>query len=140
MPITSELPRLLSAAAVIGSYGALCVAIAWRERKRRVTHAGHGARHAPFATDAQPLTLVFASQTGFAEDIALSAAQQLRDAGVPADALSLGQLDEPRLSASSRLLFVVSTCGDGDAPDNAMAFVQRNMAGNASLTDRKSVV
>lgn len=133
MSITSELPRLLSAAAVIGGYGALCAAIAWREHKRRISHAGHGARHAPFTTDTQPLTLVFASQTGFAEDIALGAAQQLRDAGVPADALPLGELDETRLSASSRLLFVVSTCGDGDAPDNATAFIQRCMTGQTSL-------
>lgn len=133
MPITSELPRLLSAIAVIGSYGALCAVIAWREYKRRITHAGYGARHAPFAAGTQPLTLVFASQTGFAEDIALGAAQQLRDAGVPADALPLEQLDAARLSASSRLLFVASTCGDGDAPDNAMTFVQRSMTGQTSL-------
>ncbi|MGH8082555.1 MAG: sulfite reductase subunit alpha [Lysobacter sp.] len=77
--------------------------------------------------------VAFASQTGFAEQLARRSAQALRDAGLSADLAVLGSLDAARLAKYSRVLFVVSTTGEGDAPDSAAAFVRRVMGSSAAL-------
>jgi sulfite reductase (NADPH) flavoprotein alpha-component len=71
--------------------------------------------------------VAFASQTGFAEQLARRSWQALRDAGLRADLAVLGTLDAAQLSQYRRVLFVVSTTGEGDAPDSAAAFVRKAM-------------
>ncbi|WP_420995781.1 sulfite reductase subunit alpha [Cupriavidus sp. 30B13] len=89
----------------------------------------HRRLHARAALLAQPregATLVaYASQSGFAGQVALHTAQALQDAGVPAQCLSFDQLEAGRLAHCPQVLFVVSTTGEGDAPDSASGFARR---------------
>lgn len=80
------------------------------------------------------LLIVYASQTGFAEQIARQAAESLSDAGVAVQVQELNALEAGQLSNFQRALFVVSTTGEGDAPDGASLFASRAMAAPAALT------
>jgi sulfite reductase (NADPH) flavoprotein alpha-component len=71
--------------------------------------------------------VAYASQTGMAEQFARQTAQSLQQAGMDARLIDLGQLDADALAQARRVLFVVSTTGEGDAPDGAMRFVTRWM-------------
>ncbi|HJR74422.1 MAG TPA: assimilatory sulfite reductase (NADPH) flavoprotein subunit [Luteimonas sp.] len=73
---------------------------------------------------AQPLTIVYGSQTGNAQRVAESLAQRAQDAGLPvrllrADAYPLRELKQER-----HLYLVISTQGDGDPPDDARGLVE----------------
>jgi NADPH-dependent sulfite reductase flavoprotein alpha-component len=64
-------------------------------------------------------TVVWASQTGTAEEFAQTCIQRLSDAGITA---RLRGADEISLSdLAGTVLFVVSTTGDGEPPDNGIA-------------------
>ncbi|MEX1826238.1 flavodoxin domain-containing protein [Luteibacter sp. CQ10] len=73
------------------------------------------------AASATDILVVHASQTGFATELAERTAAMLRDGGKAAVARSIGELDAVPADAA-RLLFVVSTTGEGDAPDVASVF------------------
>lgn len=76
-----------------------------------------------------PATLIaYASQTGTAEQLAWQAATQLAEGGVAVEVLPLNQVDVVRLQASARALFIASTYGEGDPPDNAALFARRVLA------------
>src|SRR5690606_10846131 len=75
--------------------------------------------------DAAPVLVLYASQTGTAEALALRTASALRAAGQPAEARSLASLSPAGLGDYPRLLFVVATYGDGEAPDPARAFARK---------------
>ncbi|WP_024645576.1 PepSY domain-containing protein [Pseudomonas syringae] len=76
----------------------------------------------------------FASQSGFAEQLAWQTASQLQVAGVPAHVRRLGDLTEHDLSQSANALFIVSTFGDGEAPDSARGF-ERKLLGSPLVLD-----
>lgn len=96
----------------------------WRSRPRDASPAG---------ADAHATLVVWASQTGFARQLAERTAQNLREAGTPVRLLPLDKLDVATLAACERALFVVSTTGEGDPPDHALAFAHRTMTQAASL-------
>ncbi|NCT77408.1 sulfite reductase flavoprotein subunit alpha [Pseudomonas stutzeri] len=105
--------REVSAAVVIALYLALSLHC-WRGRQRpRVAVDGPAQ-----------LLVAYASQGGQAQGFAERSAAQLRDAGVQALLLPLNALD-PNDWPAPRVLFVVSTYGEGEAPDNAARFEQR---------------
>lgn len=74
-----------------------------------------------------PILVVHASQTGFAEYIAEQTESALETAGRPTRLVSLSDLDATDLARAEQALFLVSTTGDGDAPDAAMQFLRRTM-------------
>lgn len=74
---------------------------------------------------APPMLLVFASQSGYAERIALSATRLLQASGGLVKAVSMARLDMAQLADYQRVLFVVSTFGDGEPPDVARRFAQQ---------------
>lgn len=110
-------PRALAAAALLGGYLVMCGAI-WRAHRRRVDAAGRAAR----ALD-DGVVVAYASQTGHAEALARQSAQALEAAGVASRLVPLSALTEDTLRRVGRALFVVSTSGEGDAPDTARRFV-----------------
>ena len=118
--------RWIAAAITVSLYGALCAGVALRQRRKAADAA---ARARTFAGDAQarPLLIVHASQTGSAEQLAWQTAQALHGAALPLRVAALGTLTPDDLLAASSVLFIASTCGEGDAPDSAAAFVRRFM-------------
>jgi sulfite reductase (NADPH) flavoprotein alpha-component len=125
--------RLLGAAAVLLAYAALCGFIYRTQRSKR-EKSEHDAAALGAATEGvTPILVAFASQTGFAEQLAWQSARLLHTAGVPVHVLPLGQLTLDELARTERALFIVSTYGEGDAPDNGARFAQQVMAGDVSL-------
>jgi sulfite reductase (NADPH) flavoprotein alpha-component len=107
------------------------VASTWRARQAERARAEALADEA-----AQGATLVaYASQTGMAEDLARMTARALEDAGQKASLVSFAELDLAMLQASRRALFVVSTTGEGDAPDSAARVVRRMLGEAAGLPE-----
>jgi len=68
------------------------------------------------------LLMLWASQTGNAEEHAVAYAAQLRDQGVAVDLVDMDQFDTTTLPDAGTVLLVSSTFGDGDSPDNGEAF------------------
>jgi sulfite reductase (NADPH) flavoprotein alpha-component len=84
---------------------------------------------------AKDATLIaFASQTGFAHQLALQTAQSLQSAGYAVEVADLADIDIDDLANAERALFVVSTTGEGDAPDTAAKFVRNVLSTDARLT------
>ena len=102
--------------------GAAATTLARVEQEETTTHAQ------------AVLRVVFASQTGFAEQLARQTGQSLCDAGLAMRLDELGTLGVAELQATRRALFVVSTTGDGDPPDAAATFFERCMAQPADLS------
>ncbi|WP_169457947.1 sulfite reductase subunit alpha [Ottowia thiooxydans] len=91
------------------------------------------ARRLPTKEHAPSLLIGYASQSGFAALLAEDLARNLAAGGHPAHARSLHSLSALDISKADRMLFIVSTTGEGDAPDNAAAFVSRVMSGTLNL-------
>lgn len=128
-----NLANLPLAGLVLLAYAALCAAIVLRERRRR-RQAEHDAQALmPAAEGAAPVLVAYASQTGFAEELAWRSAKLLHTAGLPVRVLPLGELTFDELALTERALFIVSTYGEGDAPDNGARFAERTMASEAPL-------
>ena len=77
--------------------------------------------------------VVYASQTGFAGQLARQTMQSLQAAGVPARLHGLDTLTLDELRHAGRVLFVASTTGDGEPPDMALAFSRLAMKRPAQL-------
>ncbi|MBD9396379.1 PepSY domain-containing protein [Pseudomonas sp. PDM11] len=88
--------------------------------RRRKKRAALAARQALAGGEGGESWLVgFASQSGFAEQLAWQTARQLQAAGMAVEVQPLARIDAARLSATPRALLVLSTFGDGEAPDSA---------------------
>lgn len=77
--------------------------------------------------------VAFASQSGFAEQLAWQSAGQLQAAGHQVAVQPLGQLTAQHIGQARKALFVLSTFGDGQAPDNARAFERGLLSKKLSL-------
>ncbi|MEU9239692.1 bifunctional nitrate reductase/sulfite reductase flavoprotein subunit alpha [Streptomyces sp. NPDC048385] len=80
---------------------------------------------APVTTPASPtrqVVVLWASQTGNAEDFAATAAERLAAGGHAASLVPMDQADPAALPTGADLLLITSTFGDGDAPDNGAGF------------------
>lgn len=104
-----------------------------RRRKKRQVKAARGDVSTGAAPDANAWLIGFASQSGFAEQLAWQTAGQLQAAGLPVRVQRLGDMTEQDLSASRNALFVVSTFGDGEAPDSARGFERKLLGRPLSL-------
>ena len=94
-----------------------------RRKKRQIKQARQGVGAAN--TDAPSWLIGFASQSGFAEQLAWQTAGQLQAAGLPVRVEPLGSVSQQDLQQASNALFVVSTFGDGEAPDSARGFERK---------------
>ncbi|WNJ86176.1 sulfite reductase flavoprotein subunit alpha [Pseudomonas canadensis] len=102
-----------------------------RRKKRQVRDARKGL--SANASDAPAWLIGFASQSGFAEQLAWQTAGQLQAAGLPVKVQSLGSVSQDDLRQSENALFVVSTFGDGEAPDSARGFERSVLGQDLSL-------
>ncbi|MGF0239904.1 PepSY domain-containing protein [Rhodococcus sp. IEGM1300] len=94
-----------------------------RRKKKQIKHARKGLEQPE--GDAPAWLIGFASQSGFAEQLAWQTAGQLQAAGLPVKVQPLAHVSEQDLRDSSNALFVVSTFGDGEAPDSARGFERK---------------
>ncbi|MFC9926117.1 molybdopterin-dependent oxidoreductase [Streptomyces sp. NPDC127190] len=68
------------------------------------------------------VVILWASQTGTAEEFATAAAERLTAEGHPVSLLPMADTAPAALPAEADLLLITSTFGDGDAPDNGAGF------------------
>lgn len=78
-----------------------------------------------------PVTILWASQTGNAEGAAVECAKKLGDCGFEIRLVNMGDYPVSELANESHVLFIVSTFGAGDPPDNGERFYQELMADQA---------
>src|SRR6186713_2453518 len=102
-----NLAHLPLAGLVLLAYAALCLAIVLRERRRRRQAAHDAQALMPAAEGAVPVLVAYASQTGFAEELAWRSARLLHTAGLPVRVLPLGELAFDELARTERALFIV---------------------------------
>jgi len=129
--------RLLGAAVVVMLYLAMtawCLRSYWLRPLRSAWQEADSSTHADAARPA--LLVAYASQTGFAHQLARQTAQSLADAGAIRLA-SLQELDAEQLSGVAQAFFVVSTTGEGDAPDAAARFVRHTLSSDVALPDMR---
>jgi len=113
-PYTSAISQLLWLQAQLAVLG-LLMRLNWRCVP---------AKHSD--TLAAPRWLVaYASQSGTALQLAQHSARQLQNAGIAVALTELDTLSNNTLLQYQKALFVVSTYGEGEPPDNANAFYQR---------------
>ncbi|MGQ4726205.1 molybdopterin-dependent oxidoreductase [Streptomyces sp. Ju416(a)] len=77
---------------------------------------------APADQGGRPVVVLWASQTGNAEEVAATAARTLADEGYRTTLLGMDDGTPDALPSPADLLVVTSTFGDGDAPDNGSGF------------------
>jgi len=130
--ISVELSRLAGAAGVLAAYTALCLRV-WTVNRRQA-NAPAQALPQDTRTRSDAVLIAYATQTGFAHELADEASAAFAAAGVSSRVVALGTLDAADLSACNQALFIVSTCREGDAPDNAASFVARVMNAVPTLT------
>ena len=117
--------RLYSACVVVILYLTTCAYFLRPRRRPELTRA----------KDSSTTLIAFASQTGFAAELATRTAQSLQSAGAPVMLASLQDIDDAVLKQTKHALFVVSTTGEGDAPDPAAVFVRAVIDSSISLKE-----
>lgn len=127
-----ETRRHAAAGAVALAYAAFCGLIAGRQALRRRAERREAAALAQGA--GEPVLVAFASQTGFAEELARATAKALTAGGAPVSLRDLSAVTTADLATAGRALFVVSTTGEGDAPDPARAFIRDVMGATPDLS------
>ncbi|MGY4534909.1 sulfite reductase (NADPH) flavoprotein alpha-component [Pseudomonas sp. TE3786] len=110
-----------------------------RRRKKRQVRAARGNVSAADASGDSWL-IGFASQSGFAEQLAWQSAGQLQAAGQAVNVQSLASLSPQQLRETRNALFVVSTFGDGEAPDSARGFERKLLGQDLGLSELKYAV
>ncbi|HKB90560.1 MAG TPA: sulfite reductase subunit alpha [Opitutaceae bacterium] len=79
------------------------------------------ASPAASAPSLRPLTILWGSQTGTAENLAKRTAKEAGKRGFAPTVVDMAQFDVSRLSQEKNVLVITSTYGDGEPPDNAKA-------------------
>ncbi|MDN5781348.1 MAG: flavodoxin domain-containing protein, partial [Luteimonas sp.] len=135
-PASPKQARWTWGAVAMAFYAAASGWLLSRSRPRRERNVA-----APNITkDGNPLLVAWASQTGFAQQLAERTAATLADAGMAVQLRELAQVDAATLSTTTRALFVASTTGEGDPPDPALAFVRDMLAAPAALPELQFAV
>lgn len=72
--------------------------------------------------NAEPLLILFGSQTGSAEGLAKKVAKESQQRGFAPKVLALNEYEAGNLLAATKAIIISSTWGDGEPPDNAVNF------------------
>jgi sulfite reductase (NADPH) flavoprotein alpha-component len=110
--INSDPLRWATALAMLATYAGVCFAAL---RGRRAQAAGSGLAD---------WLVVHASQTGTCEFLAERTRETLATGGLNVHVAGMDDIGEAQLRAATRILFIVSTYGEGDAPDSGARFAR----------------
>ncbi len=75
----------------------------------------------PVGDAGNTLTILYGSQTGHARSVAEELHEAAQEAGVTAELVSMGKFKEKNLKKLGYVLVIISTQGEGDPPDDAVA-------------------
>jgi sulfite reductase (NADPH) flavoprotein alpha-component len=75
----------------------------------------------PASSPAKSLTILYGSQTGNAKSVAQEYKAKLDALNVPAKIVSMADYKQKQLKTESHMVVIVSTHGEGEAPDDAIA-------------------
>lgn len=105
----------------------------WLYLRRRVRPRSESVNASGITRDTAPVLVVYASQTGTAQTLAQMTAQRLKAAAQPILFRSLDELTPAELGNASMAMFIVSTYGDGEAPDQAQGMIQSLLGKDQAL-------
>ena len=125
--LTHDPVRLGIAAGAAGAFALVCL---WAGLRKGVTANGGAA----------DVIVLHASQTGQAEDLARAAHAALLNGGHRATVMSMKAVDAETLQHAHQILVVASTTGEGDAPDEAVAFERTLMTVPMNLRGKGAAV
>ncbi|CAM4076522.1 PepSY domain-containing protein [Acinetobacter pragensis] len=111
-----------------------------RKQKRLTQQAKNSLNAVSLDPNAQPWLIVYASQTGLAEQLAWRTATSLQEARQPAEVKAAQQLTIDDLKQASQLLVIASTYGTGEAPDLAASFEKKLMSQQLDFSHLKFAV
>jgi sulfite reductase (NADPH) flavoprotein alpha-component len=114
--------RWAAALAMLATYAGVCFATL---RGRRAQTSGSGQAD---------WLVVHASQTGTCEFLAERTRETLATGGLNVHVAGMDDIGEARLRAATRILFIVSTYGEGDAPDSGARFARMLATTEADLS------
>ena len=103
-----------------------------------VEQAAGAARPRPARPEpigAEPLTIVFASESGNSEKLASDMARQSRKLGFKPTLIDMAELDLAALKAASRLVVIAATWGEGEPPGRAARVYAELMKDGAPRLD-----
>ncbi|MBC3764769.1 NADPH cytochrome P450 oxidoreductase family protein [Neptunicella marina] len=118
----SDSQRVWLVLLALAVYVFICV-LSWLNHVRR-----NKRTQQQIISDEGVVLVAYASQTGTAEALARQSAAQL-DGNTPYQLLPLNQVNEDVLANTRQALFVVSTYGEGEPPDNGAAFARHFLKG-----------
>ena len=95
--------------------------------------AGGALAPAPAAAASTPLTVLYGTESGNAEGLAVATAKAAKKRGFKAAVKNMAELSPDDLAKETNLLVIVSTWGDGDPPDSAASFYADLMNGAREL-------
>ncbi|ESU25185.1 hypothetical protein FEDK69T_01530 [Flavobacterium enshiense DK69] len=87
----------------------------------------------PVAVTVKPL-IVYGTETGNAKKIASQLLGNFKKSKIQAKSIDIFQLDVVKLAKESLVLFIVSTQGEGEFPQNAVAFYEKLKASETDLS------
>lgn len=115
--------RLLLAGLACLCWLALVGGTLWRHRQRKAALIAPGA-----------VLVIYASQTGTAASLAKATTEALEVSGRSVALRSLAAVTPAMLAEADEALFIAATTGEGDAPDDAAAFLTRFDAAKPDLS------
>ncbi len=115
--------RWAAALAMLVTYAGMCAVTL---RARRAAAGGTGQAD---------WLVVHASQTGTCEFLAQRTRETLATGGINVHVASMDDIGAAELRAAQRILFIVSTYGEGDAPDSGARFARMLATTDADLSE-----
>ena len=131
--------RIVAATVLVALYVSICWAIRSKHHKQRAIEARESSTPQGDAL-APSILVVYASQTGQAEALARNATAMLVQRGLQVRIVPVEKLTQNLLAEHTHSLWLLSTTGEGDAPDHALGFVQSLMASQTTLSHHQSLV
>src|SRR3569623_257639 len=97
--------------------------------------ASVAAQTAATAKPAEPITIVYASESGNSEKLASDFAKSARKNGLKPTLIDMADLETAHLTAAKKLIFIAATWGEGEPPARAVRTYGTLIADDAPRLD-----